>query len=34
MGLVPGLIKGLGVTGGTILRTVFPDGLKKPLCAP
>ena len=34
MGLVPGLIKGLGVTGGTILRTVFPDGIKKPIPNP
>ena len=34
MGLVPGLIKGLGVTGGTILKTVFPDGWKKPIPAP
>ncbi len=34
MGLVPGIIKGLGVTGGTLLRTVFPDGLKKPVPNP
>ena len=34
MGLVPGLIKGLGVTGGTMLRTIFPDGWKKPIPNP
>ncbi len=34
MGLVPGLVKGLGVTGGTLLRTVFPGGFKKPIPAP
>ena len=33
MGLVPGLIKGLGVTGGTMLRTIFPDP-KKPIPNP
>ena len=30
MGLVPGVIKGLGVTLGEAKRTVFPGGLTKP----
>ena len=30
MGLVPGVIKGLGVTLGEARKTVFPDGLRKP----
>ncbi len=34
MALVPGIIKGLGVTGGTLLRTLFPDGITKPVPNP
>jgi len=35
MGLVPGLVKGLGITGGTIILTVFPRrGLKTIIPAP
>ena len=30
MGLVPGIIKGFGVTGKTALKTIFPDGPLKP----
>lgn len=34
MGIVPGLIKGLGVTAKTGLKTVFPGGIRKPIPAP
>ena len=34
MPLVPGLIKGLGVTAREGLKTVFPGGLRKPIPAP
>ncbi|MEA2292348.1 MAG: NADH-quinone oxidoreductase subunit [Solirubrobacteraceae bacterium] len=34
MSLVPGLIKGLGVTAKEGLKTLFPDGLRKPVPAP
>ncbi len=35
MGLIPGLVKGLAVTGGTVARTVFPKrGLKTLVPAP
>jgi NADH-quinone oxidoreductase subunit I len=34
MGLVPGLFKGLGVTAKTMGRTLFPDGIKKPIPRP
>mgnify|MGYP001817898512 CR=1 FL=1 len=34
MAKVPGLIKGLGVTFGTMMRTLFPDGMKNPLPRP
>ena len=35
MGLVPGLVKGLGVTGSTIVRTVFPKrGMRTLMPAP
>lgn len=30
MGLVPGMIKGLGVTARTAIETIFPDGPLKP----
>lgn len=29
-----GMLKGMGVTGRTMLRTLFPDGLRKPVPAP
>lgn len=31
---IPGLIKGLGVTARTMLRTLFPQGLRKPVPQP
>ena len=31
---VPGLIKGLGVTFGTMVKTLFPDGAKNPVPRP
>ena len=34
MPLVPGLIKGLGVTAREGLKTVFPGGFRKPIPAP
>ena len=35
MGLIPGLVKGLAVTGGTVVRTVFPKrGLRTMVPAP
>ena len=30
MGLVPGMIKGLGVTAKSAIETIFPDGPLKP----
>ena len=34
MSLVPGMIKGLGVTARELGRTLFPEGLKKPIPQP
>ena len=31
---IPGMFKGLGVTAKTMLRTLFPDGLRKPIPQP
>ena len=31
---LPGMFKGLGVTAKTMLRTLFPDGLRKPIPQP